>query len=41
MSVGGKKKKKWNAQKDRILKCVKCQWEEMIHIELIGKNIES
>ena len=23
-----------NAQKYRILKCVKCQWEEMIHIKL-------
>ena len=29
-----KKKKKWNAQKDRILRYVKCQWKEIIHIEI-------
>ena len=35
------KRKDWNAKKnDRILKYVKCQLEEMIHIKK-GKNIQS
>ena len=29
-----KLKRKCNAQKDRILKCVKYQWEKIIHIKI-------
>ena len=28
------RKKKWNAHNDRILKYVKCLWDEMLHINI-------
>ena len=27
-------RKKWNAHNDRILKYVKCLWDEVIHIKI-------
>ena len=32
--IKGNLRKKWNAHNDRILKYVKCLWDEMIHIKI-------
>ena len=38
-NLGKKMKgKKFNAKKDRTLKYVKCQWEEMMHIKINWQN---